>query len=149
MGGFMPRLWNNDERTEQSMLTMKRQPWQHSSGPKSEGGKARVRKNSMKTGYYSKFHRESRKVKRSTKARHIESAIRSLGKEKDDDKFLELVDQILNELDDYSNALSSPMVMEGVYLNSLVLAVINNSIFSRINRMMSKFPEYSEKLKTA
>ena len=145
----MPRLWNDEERAEQSMLTTERQPWQHSSGPKSKKGKAKVRKNSMKSGYYTEFHCESRKVKRSTEARKIESLIRNLGKTEDNDKFLDLVDQIRKKLDDYSDELSSQRAKEAIYLNSLTLAVINNCIFTKINKMMSEIPEYSEKLQTA
>jgi hypothetical protein len=145
----MARSWNDQQKAEQSQLTMDCQPWQHSSGPKSAVGKGKVRKNSTKLGYYTEFHRESRKVKRSSAARQIESLIRTLGKTGDNDKFLGLVDQIKMKLDDYSNELSSQRAKEAIYLNSLTLAVINNCLFSRISKMMSDFPEYSEKLKTA
>jgi hypothetical protein len=145
----MARSWNDEQRIEQSRRTTLLEPWRFSCGPKKELSKQKVSRNALKNGYYSKSFRETRKVRRSSAARQIESLIRALGKEKDDDKFLELVDQILNELDDYSDAMSPQETIEATYLNSLTLTVVNNSIFSRISKMISDFPEYSDKLKTA
>jgi hypothetical protein len=145
----MARIWDDHQKAAQSLRTLERKPSNYSSGPKSEKGKAKVRRNSMKCGYFTEVHRNARKIRRSPEARHIESLIRTAGKTKDSDEFLNLVDQIMRKLDDYGTALSSQNIIEATYLNSLVLLTINKSLFNRITKMISEYPEYIEKLKTA
>lgn len=44
------RRWTQEEREQQAAAIRKYRPWQHSTGPKTEAGKATVAKNATKHG---------------------------------------------------------------------------------------------------
>jgi len=143
----MARIWSEQERSEQSKLTLDRKIWEHSLGPITEQGKARVSKNSLKFGYYKEAHREARKYKRCSEVRQIEALIRKASRTTDNDEdFLQLVDLIQENLDRYCQeaeppTLSPQRVFESVYLQSLVLTTINNSLYRRTRKIISKLNE--------
>jgi hypothetical protein len=147
----MARIWSDQERLDQSKLTTERSPWVQSTGPKGRG-KRKVRKNSTKHGYFSESHRDFRKSKRSPEARNIEGLIRKAGKTKDKQQFFPLVDEIRQKLDSFCNdldlsGLSPQKVLEGTYLNSLMLSTINNCLYSHVLETVSELREYSSRRK--
>jgi hypothetical protein len=46
----MPNGWTSERRARQSAAIQQWRPWEHSTGPKSEEGKARVSRNAYKGG---------------------------------------------------------------------------------------------------
>ena len=137
----MGRTWTSDDRENQSKLILEREPWLLSTGAISIEGKAKIRRNSMKYGYFNESHREFRKFKRSTKARKIEKLIRDIIKTKDDDLRLKLIDQVRQKLSDYCNGMNpsdfpSQKVIEGTYLNSLVLTAVSKCIYKRVHEII-------------
>jgi hypothetical protein len=46
----MANSWTSERRARQSALIRQWRPWEHSTGPKSEEGKARVSRNAFKGG---------------------------------------------------------------------------------------------------
>lgn len=47
------RHWTPEERARQADIARKNKPWEKSTGPKTADGKARVRKNALKSGAHS------------------------------------------------------------------------------------------------
>ncbi|MBT4290197.1 MAG: hypothetical protein HOD92_22965 [Deltaproteobacteria bacterium] len=139
----MARTWNNEERAEQSRLTLERVPSSFSTGPRGKIGKDKVRRNSIKYGYFTESHREFRKGKRSPQARVIEKLIREICKTKDDSLRLDLINQVRQRLSEFCNELSPIAVLEATYLNSLVLVVVNKCIYSRVKEIVANIHEYS------
>jgi hypothetical protein len=145
----MTRIWNDAERENQSRLILERKPYLLSTGPRGKLGKDRVRRNSIKHGYFTESHREFRKGKRSPQARKIEKLIRELLKAKDDNFKLNLIDQITKRLDEYCSEMTPTAILEGTYLNSLVLAAVNKCIYIRVQEIISNIRENSQDIKTA
>jgi hypothetical protein len=140
----MGRAWTDADKLEQSILTSNRKIWEHSVGPISTQGKAKVSRNSLKFGYYKEVHREARKYKRCPEVRKIEALIRKAEKTTDNDEsFLRIVNQIRASIDRYCqesepSTLSPQKVFESVYLQSLVLTTINNSLYRRTRKIISE-----------
>jgi hypothetical protein len=68
-----PKGWSRDRRARQAELIRNWQPWKHSTGPKTDGGKARCSANALKHGRTGRAHRDRRRAVRYAckLARHV------------------------------------------------------------------------------
>src|SRR5262245_2656139 len=63
-----PKGWTPERRARQAALARRSQPWRHSTGPRTEAGKARVALNALRNGHRSRAW--------TMKARRIRNVIR-------------------------------------------------------------------------
>lgn len=64
----MDRIWTQEDRDRQAKAVKNWKPWQESTGPKTEGGKAVSCQNALKHGVYSKnFKALNKSLKKQTK----------------------------------------------------------------------------------
>mgnify|MGYP006436710035 CR=1 FL=1 len=54
----MPRIWTDEEREKQAEVARRHRIWEHSTGPKSNGGKAASSQNALKHGLRSQQGKE-------------------------------------------------------------------------------------------
>lgn len=62
------RIWTAEARAAQSALMKRLKPWTKSTGPRTPEGKAKAARNSLKTGAYTKEHKQIRRFFRDCRA---------------------------------------------------------------------------------
>jgi hypothetical protein len=138
------RNWTPEQRAKQSVMTVKNRPFDHSTGPVSSEGRRIVSRNAHQHGFYDSTFQEFRRTqKRSKPVRNIESLCKKLFKEKEPERMLAIAEQIEQKINAYhqeldSNEVKPEIVLEGAYLDLLIIKLANYKIFSSMNILISQ-----------